>query len=183
MILVFVFADVGEANKFEYLYRKYKNLMYYKAWEILHDPMEAEDAVSEAFIRVYRNLDKVDDPDSPRCAAFLGTITRNVALTMAKKRAGMPMPAQTVAENGGYGEPTDPLDLEAAVIDKLSSEQMLQIVDKLDEQSRTIFILKFAYDLSHREIAAQMGMTENNVTVKLHRTRKKLAEMINEAAI
>lgn len=183
MILVFAFADVGEASRFEYLYRKYKNLLYYKAWEILRDPLDAEDAVSETFIRVYRNLDKIDDVDSPRCVAFLGTIARNVALTMAKKRAGMPVLMQTDDNDEPYDEPADPLDLEATVIDRLSSEQLLVFVDKLDEQSKTIFVLKYAYDLAHSEIAAQMGMTENNVTVRLHRTRKKLAEMIDAAAI
>jgi RNA polymerase sigma-70 factor (ECF subfamily) len=186
VILVFVFAAVGEADKFEYLYRRYKNLLYYKAWEILRDPAAAEDAVSEAFIRVYRNLDKVDDPDSPRCAAFLGTIARNVALTMAKKRAAAPIPFSPGADkdgNGGEDEPADPFDLEAAVIDKISTERLSLIVNELDEESRTIFVLKYAHDLSHREIAAQVGTTENNVTVRLHRTRRKLAKMINEAAI
>jgi RNA polymerase sigma-70 factor (ECF subfamily) len=190
VILVFAFADAGEASKFEYLYRKYKNLLYYKAWEILRDPMAAEDAVSEAFIRVSRNLDKVDDPNSPRCTAFLGTIVRNVALTMVKKRTATPMPVLTNAEQDGgvegtegNNEPADPFDLEAAVIDKISEEQIYLIVNKLDEESRTIFVLKYAYDLSHREIADQLNMTENNVTVRLHRTRKKLARMIDEAAI
>ncbi|MDR1014721.1 MAG: sigma-70 family RNA polymerase sigma factor [Coriobacteriales bacterium] len=187
MILVFAFASAGEASTFEYLYRRYKNLLYHKAWEILREPMAAEDAVSEAFIRVYRNLDKVDDPDSPRCVAFLGTIVRNVALTMAKKRAAAPMPVSMHAEedgsDGGGAEPADPFDLEAAVMDKISEEQIYLLVDRLDEESRTIFVLKYAHDLSHREIAAQLGMTENNVTVRLHRTRKKLARMIDEAAV
>jgi len=183
VILIFAFAEVSERDKFEYLYRKYKNLLYFKAWEILRDPMEAEDAVSETFIRVYRNLDKIDDPDSPRCVAFLGTIARNVALTMAKKRSAMPVLVEDNESNAAYDEPADPLDLEATVIDKLSAEQLVLIVNRLDEQSRTIFVLKYSYDLSHREIAVQLGITENNVTVKLHRTRKKLAEMINAAAL
>jgi len=182
VILVFVFAHVGEANTFEYLYRKYKNLLYYKAWEILRDPMEAEDAVSEAFIRVYRNLEKIDDPDSPRTAAFLGTIARNVALTMVKKRSAMPLLIPSYEDGAAYDEPADSFDLEAEVLSKLSTEQIFLIVDRLDEESRTIFVLKHAYDLSHREIAQQMGMTENNVTVRLHRTKKRLAEMIHEAA-
>ena len=183
VILVFAFVDAGEADRFEYLYRRYRNLLYFKAWEILRDPMEAEDAVSETFIRVYRNMDKIDDPDSPRSAAFLGTIARNVALTMVKRRQATPLLIEPNWDDGNYDEPADPFDLEATVIDKLSTEELYSIVEKLDEQSKTIFVLKYAYDLSHREIAVQLGMTENNVTVKLHRTRKKLAEMIDEAAI
>ena len=183
MILIFAFADISEASKFEYLYRKYKNLLYFKAWEILRDPMEAEDVVSETFIRVYRNLHKIDDPDSPRTIAFLSTIARNVALTMAKKRSAGPVLVENGQENEAFDEPADPLDLEAEVMSKLSAEQLYLIVNRLDERQRTIFILKYSHDLSHGEIAAQMGITENNVTVQLHRTRKKLAEMINEAAV
>ena len=181
MLLVFTFADANEASKFEYLYRKYKRLLYYKAWEILHDEMGAEDALSETMIRVYRNMDKIGDPDSPYSAAFLTTITRNVSLTLLKKRkeyAPLPDPD----DDQGY-EPEDPFDLEASVLDGISEERLCIIVGRLDEEARNIFVLKFAYDLSHSEIASQLGLTENNVTVRLHRTRKKLAAMVAEEGL
>jgi RNA polymerase sigma-70 factor (ECF subfamily) len=137
--------------------------------------MLAEDAVSEAYLRVYRNLDKVEDPDSPRSAAFLVTIVRNVALTILSKgrRETIEEPDETRA---------DPLDLEASVLSDIASEKLFVIIGKLDEQQRNIFLLKYAYDLSHSEIAEQLHITENNVTVKLHRVRKKLAEIISEEA-
>ena len=178
MILIFTFADEREADKFEYLYRKYKSLLYYKAWEILHDQMAAEDALSETMIRVYRNMDKIGDPNSPQSAAFLTTIARNVSLTMLKRRSAAPA---LLSDDEEYEEPADPLDLEASVLDGISEERLCLIIGRLDEESRDIFVLKYAYDLSHREIAAQLGLTENNVTVRLHRTRKKLAAMVVEA--
>ena len=178
MILIFTFADEREADKFEYLYRKYKNLLYYKAWEILHDHMAAEDALSETMIRVYRNMEKIGDPDSPQSAAFLATIARNVSLTMLKRRTAAPAP---MADDEDYEEPADPFDLEASVLDGISEERLCLVIGRLDEEARNIFVMKYAYDLSHREIAAQLGLTENNVTVRLHRTRKKLAAMVTEA--
>ena len=178
MILIFTFADEREADKFEYMYRKYKSLLYYKAWEILHDQMAAEDALSETMIRVYRNMDKIGDPDSPQSAAFLTTIARNVSLTMLKRRSAAPA---LLSDDEEYEEPADPLDLEASVLDGISEERLCLIIGRLDEESRDIFVLKYAYDLSHREIAAQLGLTENNVTVRLHRTRKKLAAMVVDA--
>lgn len=63
MILLFVLAS-GEEEAFAYLYSHYKGLMLQKAYAILHDRMLAEDAVSEAFLRIYRNRHKVDDPAS-----------------------------------------------------------------------------------------------------------------------
>jgi RNA polymerase sigma-70 factor (ECF subfamily) len=182
VILVFSFADAKEAEKFEYLYGKYKKLLYYKAWEILRDPMAAEDALSETMIRVYRNMAKIGDPDSPESAAFLTTIVRNVSLTLRKRQASAPEPVAVggADEDGPENEPADIYDLEALVIDGLTEERLCIIIGKLDEESRNIFVLKYAYDLSHREIASQLGLTENNVTVRLHRTRKKLAAMAEE---
>jgi len=181
VLLVFAFADANEASKFEYLYRKYKRLLHYKAWEILHDEMGAEDALSETMIRVYRNMDKIGDTDSPMSAAFLTTIVRNVSLTILKRRTVYePLPD---ADDDQGNEPEDPFDLEASVLDVISEERLCLLIGRLDEEARNIFVLKYAYDLSHHEIASQLGLTENNVTVRLHRTRKKLAAMVAEEGL
>ena len=170
MILVFTFDTVEERDKFDYLYRKYKDLLFYKAWSVLHDHMLAEDAVSEAYIRIYRNLRKVEDVDSPRTVAFLTTIVRNTALTILSRTK--PEIAEEPDENIA-----DTQNLEDDVLSAISSEELVLIIGKLDEQSRNIFLLKYAYDLPHKEIAAQMNTTENNITVKLHRVKKKLSKL------
>jgi len=85
-VLVFAFAGGGAREKFEYLYGKYKRLMLYKAYGVLGDAALAEDAVSDAFLRIYRNMDKVGDPDEARSASFVAIISRNCALTLLKRR-------------------------------------------------------------------------------------------------
>lgn len=93
MILLFVLAS-GEEEAFAYLYSHYKGLMLQKAYAILHDRMLAEDAVSEAFLRIYRNRHKVDDPASDRSLSFVMTIVRNTALTLYnRERRQPPRPA------------------------------------------------------------------------------------------
>ena len=170
MILVFTFDTVEERDKFDYLYRKYKDLLFYKAWGVLHDHMLAEDAVSEAYIRIYRNLEKVEDVNSPRTVAFLTTIVRNTALTILNrtKSETIEEPDENIA---------DTQNLEDDVLSAISSEKLVLIIGKLDEQSRNIFLLKYAYDLPHKEIAEQLNTTENNITVKLHRVKKKLSKL------
>jgi RNA polymerase sigma-70 factor (ECF subfamily) len=184
VILVFTFADAAEAEKFEYLYRKYKNLLYHKAWGILRDQWAVDDALSETMIRVYRNMEKIGDPDSPQSAAFLTTIVRNVSLTILKKHTAMPAPVPFgMDDEEAYEDPEDPFDMEASVIDGISEENLCLIIGRLDEESRNIFVLKYAYDLSHKEIAEQTGLTENNVTVRLHRTKKRLAALVREEGL
>jgi RNA polymerase sigma-70 factor (ECF subfamily) len=184
VILIFTFTDAKDAEKFEYLYKKYKRLLYYKANEILRDPMAAEDALSETMIRVYRNMDKIGNPDSPESAAFLTTIVRNVSLTLRKKQISAPELMQSgLDEDKPENGPADPFDMEESVLDKLTEERLCIILGKIDEESRNIFVLKYAYDLSHREIASQLSLTESNVTVRLHRIRKRLAKIAVEEGL
>lgn len=50
-----------EKNRFEELYYRYRNLMYYIAYQVLHQDRDSEDAVQEAFFRIAKNMDKVKD--------------------------------------------------------------------------------------------------------------------------
>ena len=176
MLLLLTFASFEQQSKFEYLYNRYKNLLFHKAWQILQDHMLAEDAVSEAYIRIYRNLHKIEDVDSPRCAAFLVTITRNTALTILNrnKRELMEEIDETLP---------DQINIEDSVLSEMSRERITGLLDQLDEDMRNIFLLRYAYDLPSREIAAQLGTTENNINVKLHRARKKLAEIFRKEGV
>jgi len=171
LILVFTFSSEQERDKFEYIFQTYKKLMLHKAYGILRDYMLAEDAASEAFIRIYKNLHKIDDPTSKKSVAFIVTILKNVALTMLQR------------EKGHYAEEydeeqEDSFNLEENTVSKISSERIYQIVDKLSEELRGVFLLKYAYDLSHREIGRILGISENNVTVRLHRAKNKLAVLL-----
>lgn len=173
MLLIFTFASEPERDKFEYLYSRYKNLLLHKAYDVLKDYSLAEDAVSEAYIRVYKNLHKVDDPDSNRTIAYLVTIAKNVALTMLS--AGKRIPVEQYDE-----VKADDFDLEENALAALSSERICVVMQALDEESRGVFLLKYAYDYSNQEIASVFATTENNVRVRLHRARKRLAALLTK---
>ena len=87
MLFLFLsFRTENEKDKFEFLYNRYKRLLLSKAYAVLSDYELAQDAVSEAFIRVYKNLRKLDDLESGKTAAYLVMITRNAALTLLNKQ-------------------------------------------------------------------------------------------------
>lgn len=176
MIVIFVFDSGSDKTKFEFLYDKYKSLLLFKANEILRDYALAEDAVSEAFIRIYKNLNKIEDPTSNRAVAFIVTIVKNVALTILKQRKGQQ--GEELFDN----QPSA-LNLEEAVVNKLSSQEIFALVEALGEETKSVFLLKHAYDMSHRDIGRSLGLSENNVTVKLHRAHKKLSALLAERGL
>ncbi len=171
MFLALTFAVPEERDAFAYIYTQYKALMLRKAAAILHDEMLAEDAVSEAFIRIYRNMHKIEDPASGRCLAFVMTIVKNTALTLLEREHKKPVSLEEEDRE-------DPFDLEQHVLSEISSEEILRILDGVSEELRSVFLLKYAYDLSHRQIGKLLGISENNVTVRLHRARKKIAAIL-----
>jgi len=173
MILFFAFSNESDQEKFEYLYRKYKNLLLHKAYDILKDYALAEDAVSEAYIRIYRNLHKIDDPTTNRSIAFAVTIVKNVSLTMLSKEKRFPV------EEFDEMQP-DSFDLEDSVLTAISSQQIYDIMQQLNEELRSVFLLRYAYDYSLKEIGELLKISENNAAVRLHRAKKKLAQLIAE---
>ncbi|MDR0964326.1 MAG: RNA polymerase sigma factor [Clostridium sp.] len=173
MILLLTFSTQQEQNKFENLFHKYKKLLLHHALGILKDYALAEDAVSEAYIRIYKNMHKIEEIDSPRTVAFLVTIARNVSLTMlAREKKSY---TEEISEEQGDG-----FDLEESVLTRISTTRVQELLHQMREELRDVFILKYAYDLSHREIADTLGISENNVTVRLYRAKKALAATLRK---
>jgi len=174
MFIFLTFETEDDRLKFERLFEKYKRLLLYKAYGILSDYSLAEDAVSEAFIRIYKNLNKIDDIHSPMAVSFLVTIVKNTSLTILERQKKYSAPVEDIeADDGGK--------LEESIVSGAVTQDMLQIVDNLKEELRAPFLLKYAHNLSHKEIAAILHISENNATVRIHRAKNKLTKLFREA--
>ena len=170
--LLIVFETDDKNAKFEFIYTRWKQLMLNKANGILRDYELAQDAVSEAFIRVYKNMHKLDDPESGRTAAFLVMVVQNVSYTMLSK--------QKVTEDITEFDQASDFDLEASVVSEIAKEELLKLIGSLKDDLKTPFLMKYAYDYSLKEIAKLLKISENNAAVRIHRAREKLADMISK---
>ena len=173
MFLILAFSTENERETFEALYTSCKSLMIKKAYGILRDRVLAEDAVSEAFIRIYKNIGKIDDPSSNRSIAFVMTVVKNVALTMLVQESKHQ--ADFLDDNRA-----DSFDLEEHVLSNLSANRIYELLNRVNGELRNVFLLKYAYDMSHKEIGRILHITENNVTVRLHRAKKQIAVILRE---
>jgi len=174
VLLILTFSTISDKQKFEYIYHSYKNLMLHKAYGIMKDYALAEDAVSEAFIRIYKNLDKIDEPASGRTISFVVTIVKNVSLTMLAKQN------RQILEPLDDDQTDHSFDLEHHILGEISAQEIAKVVDTLKEELRAVFLLSYAYHLSHKEIAHMLGISQNNVTVRLHRAKKQLADLLKK---
>lgn len=162
-LLILLSVGAG-TQKFEYIYNKYKNLAYSLAFEILKDPALSEDAVSETFIRVYKNMSKIEDENSPKTAGFIAVIAKNCAKTAAGKRLNI----------SEIPEPADNYNLEQSAIDRITVSEIAKAASALNGDLKAVFLLKYAYDMSNKEISKVLGLTPSNVGVLAHRAKKKI---------
>lgn len=158
--------------KFDGIYRKYRRLMFGIAYDILKNEQDAEDAVQDAFFRIYESLDGIADEDSPRTRNFAVVITRNVCFNALRKRRG-----ETDIDD-------EPISSDISVEDDFLSawgvETLERALESLPEKYRDILYLTVYEELSLHEAARLLGITYENAKSRVRRARKKVSEFLKE---
>ena len=78
-------------------------------------------------------------------------------------------------KNGAAG-----ISLEEQLMGRELSESLNQFLEKIPGQQRQVFVLRYWYGCSVREIGSRFGFSKSKVESMLHRTRKKLGEHLRE---
>lgn len=156
----------------EELYVKYRQLMFYVANEILDDAQLAEDAVQEAFIRIAKNMHKINCSNQGSAKAFLVTVVRNVALTMLKKE-------NHYYDFSEYQElVVDKQEVEKDVLDRLEVKCYISAIHKLPEKYRDILYLHCVQEYTIAEISKLLQLSQEVVKKRIQRGRKKILKDI-----
>ncbi len=162
--------------------KKYGRYCHRIAYGILRSDEDAEECVNDTFLRAWNAI----PPKHPaRLQTFLGKITRNLALNRWEKLS---------AEKRGAGQVPAILDeLEQCVPagkDTAYADDDMVIRDVLDRflrglptETRRIFVRRYWYLCSIKEIAEECGVSESKAAVTLYRTRAKLKTMLEKEGI
>lgn len=160
--------------KAERLYHDYRRLMYQAAYEILQDHALSEDAVSESFVRIMKNLHKIEEENCPRTRSFLVIICRNVAKDIYKTRGCLPLEEEQMEKQIGREERSrNPEDI---LISKESIERMTKAIQQLEPIYRDVFLLKRVHGFSREEIAELFHISVETVKKRLSRAKDKIIE-------
>jgi RNA polymerase sigma-70 factor (ECF subfamily) len=130
---------------------------------MLHSRAEAEDAVQEAFLRAWRKSHLCRTPDAP--LPWLLQITRNEALRLLRQN-GRCGPIDEAA-----GEPAADDPAVAGAADRVDIRRALA---ELSHDDRRLLELRYTDDMTQPGVAAELGIPEGTVKVRLHRLRSRL---------
>jgi RNA polymerase sigma-70 factor (ECF subfamily) len=168
-------AKGGDTVAFTEIIRRYQNLVYATAFQILKDAALAEDVAQEAFVTAFRSLRDLRAESS--FPPWLRKVTRNLALASRKehRRFGALEEAgilQTPSADAGQEAERERREADAF------GEEVRRIVSSLSATLRFPVMLCHVDDLSTRDAARFLGITEGALRKRLHDGKKKLQERI-----
>lgn len=172
IVLIMAIENHDDREKAAEIYRLYSTTMFKIAKGILHDAHLAEDAVSEAFVRIIDNLEKINLSDRNKTKGFVVIIVRHIAIDMLRRQKRF----VPLDDHSDYTECREPV-LSSLASDEACSK-IADALAKLNRNYSDILYLKIVFNCSNDEIAKILGISRDNVNVRLHRARNALKQQL-----
>ena len=154
---------------------KYDSFLDTIARRILGDPLDAAEVVNDTYLAAWNSI----PPQKPAVlSSYLAKLTRRIAMKVWRSR--------DAAKRGGGETALSLEELQQCIPggrdpeEEVSAKELGRTIDaflrRLPENERRVFLRRYFYGASIREIGQDYGFTNSKVETMLFRTRKKLKE-------
>lgn len=164
----------GKVNFYATLVERYKHMVYTLCLRIVKNKERAEEISQDVFVKAYQNLSKFKGES--KFSTWLYKITYYASLDAIKK-----MKREVVSDAIELVNEKNVSHIETA-LDELENKERKEIIDKalskLNVEDSTILTLFYFEESTIKEISEVLDLSQDNVKVKLFRSRKKLAQVM-----
>ncbi len=151
-------------DDYETLFRRHAPALLRFAWGLCGNRSEAEDIVSETFVRLLTRAPRIR---TRTALAYLMVAARNVYLTGLRRRRRDVALSEDMADHA--------VDPGTRMDDRATLDSVLRALGDLPEGERSALLLRVDHELRYEEIAAVLGTTVGAAKVRVHRARLRLA--------
>ena len=158
---------------------KYGRLLYSVSYNIVRSKEDAEECENDTYMSAWDCI----PPNNPQVlSAFLSRITRNLSFKRLK--------AKNAQKRGGNTQPLPLDELIAAIPDRHNAISQLELTEILNTflralptRERQVFICRYWYCDSIKDISRQFGFSQSKVKMMLSRTRQKLLSHLEKEEV
>ncbi len=166
----------GNTNAYAMLINKHKTMAFNVALRITHNREDAEEVIQDAFLKVYYSIK--DFEGKSKFTTWLFRIVYNQAISkIRKKTIDQNTLDDEIIDNFAVGEISSGLTY-------LKAEEQTKYINlalaKLPEEDSAVVTLFYLNESSVEEVSEITGLSEANVKVKLHRSRKRMYDELNQ---
>lgn len=173
-------AQNGSDEAFTCLVETYQTPVYNLCYRMLGDPVAAEDAAQETFLRAYQNILRYDR-DRPFATWLLSIAAHYCIDRLRRKKLAIISIEDEETEEITFADPAS-VDPEAEIERRQEQELLHTLLRSLDAVDRAAMVLRYWYDFSEAEISECLQLTIPAVKSRLHRARRELAKLWMEVS-
>ncbi len=153
-------------------YDQYADALYrYCYFRIGNNKPIAEDLVQETFTNCWHYLTKGNSIKNIR--AFLYQTARNAIIDRSRKKQTSDSSLETLQELG-----FDPVDHNAESIETtVECQRLMETMEQLDETDKDLLVLRFIEGYGPKDIAEMLHETQNTISVRINRAKKRLSQL------
>lgn len=163
-------AQRGDKDAFGMLYKHYFPRIYRYCKANIYRSDLASDICQETFLKVWKALPTFRFSESGTFQAYVYQIARNLIIDLSRKKKEFSL------------ESYKDIETEDDLVEKMARKDNIDIIKRvlatLSEKDRQILILRYFEDMSHRETAKIIGISEGALRVRTARLLKKLKELV-----
>lgn len=169
----------GDTASFGYFVSTYQDMALTVAYRICKNRQDAEDIVQEAFVRAFHNLHTFRF--TSKFSTWFYRIVYNTAISELQT-SFFKTEFTEYEQMHGQSVYSD-TDVVTSMENVERSEVINQVLDKMPSEESLIITLFYLEENSIKDIAQMLSITESNVKVRLHRGRKRFAEMVEAMSL
>ncbi|MCX8056436.1 MAG: sigma-70 family RNA polymerase sigma factor [Ignavibacteria bacterium] len=158
--------------------------LYNFALQLTQDSDDAADLLQETYIKAYRFWDKFEK--GTNCKAWLFRIMKNSFINFYRKNTKSPEKLdydeiEEIYETIKSNE-QNPHNLDREIYDNVFDDEVMQAINSLPEEFKTVLLMCDVEGMSYEEIADFMDIPIGTVRSRIHRARKLLAVKLYDYA-
>jgi RNA polymerase sigma factor (sigma-70 family) len=154
----------------KYLYERYFSTMMNICHRYIRNHEEALEVLNTGFLKIFTKIHLYQNKGS--FEGWMKRIMVNTSIDMLRQRS----PLQNTDEITVFNEPF----VENEVIDRLSTEELMNLLNQLSKSSKTVFSLFIVDGYSHKEIGTMLNISENTSKWHLAAAKKEFKRLIEE---
>ena len=173
--LLYKISHDKDPEAFAELYDGYVTKIYRFVYFKVSNKEEAEDLVSEIFLKSWYYLTGDNAKEVKSFSGFIYRMARNMIVDLYRERARNREVPESSIEQLSFLEKS----IEEKIMIQSDTEQILRKLKYLKQEYQDVVLLKYMEELSAPEIAHILGKSKTNVRVTLHRAMKIIREMMD----
>jgi len=159
---------------------KYGSRLYKLAWNILWSREDAEEIVSDTYLRAWNTI-------PPKKPVYLFAYLAKICRFTSYDRLDMQNASKRKAEVVELTKEMEECIPGSAIEQEIESSELGQVLNlfigTLSEEKRLIFIRRYWFEDSISDISARYGISESKIKVTLHRVRKELKAFLSKEGV